>query len=114
MLDLSESSCSWGVDVTCSSNDDGFTDFGEVATQRLTCVGGELDEDAPTVVRIGTPHEDAFADHRLEPAQGGRRRDGGGDAQARHGDAELGNFCLEQVEQHVPCGVGEKLLGEIA
>ncbi|MEO8177032.1 MAG: hypothetical protein ABI626_10290 [Sphingomicrobium sp.] len=52
--------------------------------------------------------------HRLEPAQRGRRWNRGGDAQARDRHAQLRDFRLEQVEQHVPRGVGEHALIKVA
>src|SRR4029079_6383810 len=39
---------------------------------------------------------------------------GGGNAQARYGDTQLGDLGLKEVEQHVPRGIGEQLFGEIA
>jgi len=46
--------------------------------------------------------------------KGRRRRDGCGNAQARYGNPQLRNLGLKKVKQHVPCGIGEQILGEIA
>jgi hypothetical protein len=65
-------------------------------------------------VGIGAADEQALLGHRFQPAQRGRRRDRRGDAQARNRHSKLGDLGLQQVEQHVPGGVGEHAFVKIA
>ena len=47
-------------------------------------------------MRVGAAEEDALVGHGLEPAQRRRRRDRGGDAQTRYGNAKLGDLACSR------------------
>ena len=90
-----------------------LTDLAEKASQRLACFRRQFDEHPTAIMRIGTPNEEALADHGLEPPQRSRRGHSRSDTQARYGHAKLGDFRLQQVKQHVPRGIGEQVIAEI-
>src|SRR6476661_8727159 len=89
-------------------------DFREIAAQGLARGRRELNENTATVMRVRAPNKKALLGHRLQPAQRGRRWYGRGDAQAGNGYPKLRDLGLQEIEQHIPRGVGEQLFGEEA
>ena len=68
---------------------------------------------APPVAGVGLAAEQAGVVHRPDPAQCRGRRNGGRDAQARDRHAAPLDPRGEQVQQHVPGGIGEQVGREI-
>ena len=87
-------------------------DFREIAAQGLARGRRELNENTATVMRVRAPNKKALLGHRLQPAQRGRRWYGRGDAQAGNGYPKLRDLGLQEIEQHIPRGVGEQLFGK--
>src|SRR4051812_13299242 len=95
------------------SDNDGIADFVEGSAKRLAGMRRELDKHPSSVMRIGAADEEPLLDHRFQPPQSGRRRNCRGYAKARDRYAKVTDLGLEQVEQHVPCRVGEQIFGKV-
>src|SRR4029453_10339274 len=88
-------------------------DLREIAAKGPAGSRRQFDKYTPAIVWIRPPDKDAFFDHRFEPAKSGSRWNRGRDAQARYRYAQLRKLGLKQVEEHVPCRIGEQNLSEI-
>src|SRR5689334_24442310 len=97
-----------------ASNHNGRTELREVASQRFVGLRSKLDEHAPPVMGIGASDKEPLLHQRLEPPQRGGRWHRRCNAQARYRNAQLRDFRLEEVEHHIPCGIGEEMLRKIA
>jgi len=72
----------------------------------------EIDENAAAVAGIGAALEKPARDEVRDPAQRRRLRHPGREAELRHGNRSTLDASEEQLQHHVPGGIGEEVGAE--
>ena len=80
----------------------------ELGLDRCDDRGCQLHKDSPPVQRVFPAHDRGLPHKCLHPAMGSGHRDISGEAERADTDRPLLAGSHEQIEQHVPSGIGEE------